>query len=181
MDHLPGFAWMKDRKGRYVYVNKPVTKIPAYKKGWRGKTDYEIWPVHVATEFSFNDQKVIQTGQVLQTVECYTVGAEPHYVLVSKFPIRNPKGTVVSVGGISIDIRERTAAIVQLHKLPLRKRQILQMIAEGSNTKEIADLLGISAKTVETHRSQLMAQLNIHNVPGLVRYAIRTRLISGEG
>ena len=180
MDHLPGFAWMKDRDGRYVYVNKPVTEIPAYKKGWQGKTDYDIWPDHVAAEFSFNDQKVIKTGQLLQTVEHYTVGTQPRYVLVSKFPIRNPRGTVVSVGGISIDIRERTAAIVQLRKLPLRKRQILRLIAEGNNTKEIADVLGISAKTVETHRAQLMAQLKIHNVPGLVRYAIRTRLISGE-
>ncbi len=59
-------------------------------------------------------------------------------------------------------------------KLTARQREILQLIAEGKSTKEIASLLFISAKTVETHRAQLMERLNIHDVPGLVRYAIRT-------
>jgi DNA-binding NarL/FixJ family response regulator len=60
-----------------------------------------------------------------------------------------------------------------LEQLTARQREILQMIAEGKNTKEIASTLDISAKTVEAHRLQLMARLDIHDVPGLVRYAIR--------
>ena len=51
------------------------------------------------------------------------------------------------------------------------------MIAEGYSTKEIARGLNISAKTVETHRSLLMQRLNIHDVAGLVRYAIKTGLV----
>ena len=51
------------------------------------------------------------------------------------------------------------------------------MIAEGNNTKEIAFTLDISVKTVEAHRLQLMARLNIHDVPGLVRYAIRNGVV----
>lgn len=54
------------------------------------------------------------------------------------------------------------------------------MIAEGNNTKQIAGTLGISIKTVEAHRLQLMDRLAIHDVPGLVRYAIRTGLVSPE-
>ena len=50
---------------------------------------------------------------------------------------------------------------------------MLQLIAEGDSTKEIAVRLGISAKTVETHRSKLMQKLDIHDTAGLVRYAIR--------
>lgn len=61
-----------------------------------------------------------------------------------------------------------------------RQREILQLIAEGKNTKEIAELLGISSKTAEAHRLQLMNRLEIHDVAGLVRYAIRTGLISAE-
>ncbi len=61
-----------------------------------------------------------------------------------------------------------------------RQREVLQLIAEGKNTKEIASTLGISVKTVETHRLQLMARLDIHDVPGLVRYAIRAGLVSSE-
>ena len=67
-----------------------------------------------------------------------------------------------------------------LGQLTGRQREILQLIAEGKNTKEIAATLGISVKTVEAHRLQLMARLDIHNVPGLVRYAIRSGLVSAD-
>lgn len=58
-----------------------------------------------------------------------------------------------------------------------RERQVLQLVAEGKTTKEIASLLGISVKTAESHRSNLMEKLNIHDTAGLVRYAIRIGLI----
>ena len=67
-----------------------------------------------------------------------------------------------------------------LEHLTQRQREILQAVAEGKNTKEIAYVLGISIKTVETHRAQLMKRLGIHDVPGLVRYAIRSGLVSPE-
>ena len=61
-----------------------------------------------------------------------------------------------------------------------RQREILQLIAEGQSTKAIAHRLGLSAKTVESHRAQLMERLDIHDVPGLVRYAIRVGLATAE-
>ncbi|MGH8102586.1 MAG: response regulator [Chthoniobacterales bacterium] len=67
-----------------------------------------------------------------------------------------------------------------LEQLTSRQREVLQLIAEGKNTKEIADLLQVSVKTVEAHRLQLMQRLDIHDIPGLVRYAIRSGLISSE-
>jgi DNA-binding NarL/FixJ family response regulator len=67
-----------------------------------------------------------------------------------------------------------------IEQLTARQREILQLIAEGKNTKEIAGTLNVSVKTVEAHRLQLMARLNIYNVPGLVRYAIRSGLVSSE-
>jgi len=59
-----------------------------------------------------------------------------------------------------------------------RQREVLQLIAEGHSTKEIARRLELSVKTVDTHRSQLMKQLDIHEVTGLVRYAMRVGLVS---
>ncbi len=59
-----------------------------------------------------------------------------------------------------------------------RQREVLQLIAEGHSTKEIARRLDLSVKTVDTHRSQLMKQLDIHEVAGLVRYAMRVGLVS---
>lgn len=61
-----------------------------------------------------------------------------------------------------------------------RQREILQLIAEGQSTRAIAERLHVSVKTVETHRAQLMDRLDIHDVPGLVRFAIRTGVISAE-
>lgn len=59
-----------------------------------------------------------------------------------------------------------------------RQREVLQLIAEGHSTKEIARRLDLSVKTVDTHRSQLMKQLDIHEVAGLVRYAMRAGLVT---
>lgn len=67
-----------------------------------------------------------------------------------------------------------------IEQLTARQREVLQLIAEGKNTKEIASTLEVSVKTVEAHRLQLMARLNIHDVPGLVRYAIRSGLVSSD-
>jgi DNA-binding CsgD family transcriptional regulator len=67
-----------------------------------------------------------------------------------------------------------------LEQLTGRQREILQLIAEGQNTKQIAEILKVSPKTVEYHRMKLMAGLNLHDVPGLVRYAVRVGLISPE-
>jgi DNA-binding NarL/FixJ family response regulator len=67
-----------------------------------------------------------------------------------------------------------------LAQLTPRQRETLQLIAEGKNTKEIASDLGISVKTIESHRLQLMDRLNIHDIAGLVRYAIRNGLVSVE-
>ncbi len=67
-----------------------------------------------------------------------------------------------------------------LAKLSMRQREILQLIAEGHTTKDIAQRLNVSVKTVETHRAQLMERLEIHDVPGLVRFAIRVGLIQPD-
>jgi DNA-binding NarL/FixJ family response regulator len=62
-------------------------------------------------------------------------------------------------------------------QLSRREREIVQLLAEGRTNKEVAATLGISVKTVETHRARIMDKLDIHSVTGLVRYAIRNKLI----
>lgn len=67
-----------------------------------------------------------------------------------------------------------------LQELTPRQREVLQMVAEGHSTKDIAQKLNLSAKTVDTHRTELMQRLDIHDIAGLVRYAIRIGLISAD-
>jgi DNA-binding NarL/FixJ family response regulator len=65
--------------------------------------------------------------------------------------------------------------------LTARQREVLRLVAGGKSTKEIAFLLNLSVKTVETHRAQIMERLNIRDVAGLVRYALRTGLVPPDG
>ena len=58
-----------------------------------------------------------------------------------------------------------------------REREIVQLVGEGRSTKELADQLGISPKTAETHRTNIMRKLNLHSVSEVVRYAIRNKLV----
>jgi len=67
-----------------------------------------------------------------------------------------------------------------LDDLTPRQREILQLIAEGNSTKEIAFSLTLSVKTVETHRAAVMDRLGIRDVPGLVLYAVRHKLVSPD-
>jgi DNA-binding NarL/FixJ family response regulator len=73
--------------------------------------------------------------------------------------------------------RPATSTPSGLGVLTDREREVLQLIAEGLSSKEIAAMLGVSLKTIDSHRSNLMEKLDIHKVSGLVRFAIRTGLV----
>jgi DNA-binding NarL/FixJ family response regulator len=86
----------------------------------------------------------------------------------------------VSRGARSPQTARLRDSMAQEVVLSTRQREIVALIAQGSSTKEIARLLNLSPKTVETHRSRLMQQLKMHEVTGLVRYAIRTGIIDSD-
>lgn len=77
-------------------------------------------------------------------------------------------------------VRPASSGPDRLDALSLRQREILQLIARGLSTKQIAVDLDVSIKTVETHRAQLMERLGIRDIAGLVRFAIRSGLISAD-
>jgi ligand-binding sensor domain-containing protein/DNA-binding CsgD family transcriptional regulator len=77
-------------------------------------------------------------------------------------------------------LEERLGNEAELAVLTPRQKEVLQLLAEGLSTRAIAERLGVSVKTVEAHRSNLMERLEIYDVPGLVRLAIRSRLVSLE-
>jgi DNA-binding NarL/FixJ family response regulator len=65
-------------------------------------------------------------------------------------------------------------------KLTPRQREVLQLIAEGQSTKQMAATMGLSAKTIESHRTLLMRQLDIHDIASLVRYALNRGLVASD-
>jgi DNA-binding NarL/FixJ family response regulator len=89
------------------------------------------------------------------------------------------RGGVYLRRGLSRDVVDAYLARKPLATIELspRERQVLQLVAEGKTTKEVASLLGVGVKTAESHRGRIMAKLNIHETAGLVRYAIREGII----
>jgi DNA-binding NarL/FixJ family response regulator len=75
-------------------------------------------------------------------------------------------------------IQRHGGAHPPVEHLPLRQRQVLQMAAEGRSSKQIADTLGISPRTVEFHRYRAMKSLGLHTIAELVQYAIKHRIVS---
>lgn len=89
------------------------------------------------------------------------------------------RGAMYLSPGISRAVIEAYLAKTELPPDPLtpREREVIQLIAEGKTTKEVAAILGVSVKTAESHRTRIMEKLQIHETASLVRYAIRRGLI----
>jgi DNA-binding NarL/FixJ family response regulator len=79
--------------------------------------------------------------------------------------------------GLEASISNALSARRRLHALTDRQIQVLRLVAEGHRTREIAKQLGLSIKTIESHRSEIMKRIRIHDVVSLVRFAIRVGLI----
>jgi DNA-binding NarL/FixJ family response regulator len=90
------------------------------------------------------------------------------------------RGEIYLSPGVSRTVVQAFLAGTSVADEPLsaREREVLQLLAEGKNMKQIGDLLGISNRTAETHRARIMDKLDIHDLPGLVRYAIKRGLIA---
>ncbi|HXF95887.1 MAG TPA: response regulator transcription factor [Gemmatimonadales bacterium] len=109
------------------------------------------------------------------------------YVLKTQ-PIEDLHRAIIEVAGGAIYLSPGVSrAVVDAYlasgkppadRITFRERHVLQLIAEGKTTKEIAALLGVSVKTVEAHRARMMKRLGIHTTAGLVRYAIREGVVS---
>jgi DNA-binding NarL/FixJ family response regulator len=78
-------------------------------------------------------------------------------------------------------VHDAIARRASLQALSPRQLEVLLLVVQGFTTREIADKLGLSLKTAETHRIMMMKRLGIHDVAGLVRYAVKVRLIGSDG
>jgi PAS domain S-box-containing protein len=116
MGHLPGLAWIKDRAGRYVYVNDAAERaFQRPRAELYGQTDADVFPPETGREFSENDRRVLAGETVVELVEHLRhEDGVVHQSLVRKFPIPDDAGRVALVGGIAIDItahRQTEAAL----------------------------------------------------------------------
>jgi len=142
--------------------------------------------------------RVISRGCPTVRTIALTVHTENHYVLAaleagfSGYVLKSQaaaqlvraikevsRGSVYLSPGVSRAVVDASLNKEKLPADPLtgREREVLQVVAEGTPTKQIGKLLGVTAKTAESHRTRIMTKLKIHETAGLVRYAIRQGLI----
>jgi len=92
-------------------------------------------------------------------------------------PFFTPQATEVILGSFNTGGPVKEVPELVSQRLTSREREIVQLLAEGKSSKEVASSLGISVKTAETHRANVMRKLELHSVSELVRYAVRNQII----
>jgi DNA-binding CsgD family transcriptional regulator len=193
---VPYYKWFLT--GRAVNIRKAIARFrqkvsEAASRGFSGTrlTGSPAWMRNNLRARSFREFEQKFDGQLTReqmiaacTFPLRLSGAEDilNVARTHQFAVTVRKGAWKRVEIADIESAKREARLTspKLEQLTFRQREILQLVAKGQNTKEIAGLLGISVKTVEAHRLQLMRRLKIDNIPGLVRFAIRTGLVSAE-
>lgn len=98
------------------------------------------------------------------------------HTIMNNQPYLSPRITDVVVKEYLHNLSKNESTVFSI--LTAREREVLQLIAEGKNTKQIASILNISVKTIETHRQQIMEKVGVHSVAELTKYAIREGLTS---
>lgn len=117
-------------------------------------------------------------------VKSFVLKSEAHHFLVEAIeslarhkPFFTSKVSEILFSNILNRAEGSREATTPGQRLSAREREIVQVIAEGKNNKEVAEALGISVRTAENHRASILRKLNLDSVAGLVRYAVRNKII----
>jgi two-component system, NarL family, response regulator NreC len=133
--------------------------------------------MHTDRRFVLEMLEAGASGYLLKESAFEELAASIHTVMAGQ-PYLSPKVTDVVLKEYLHNVSKGESTVFKV--LSGREREVLQLLAEGKGTKQIASLLNVSVKTVETHRQQIMEKLNIHSIAELTKYAIREGLTSLE-
>lgn len=181
LERMPAIAWIKDSALRYVWVSKGYERMLGKAlEQLRGRRNSEIWPEALALRHRHADESVLRRdGPVQMVSRIPRADGSIARLLVVKFPLADETGAA-GIAGIGFEIaadepmaRSRDDL---LERLSDRELQVLRMIVDGFTSAEVAAALSLSPKSVDTYRSRLMTKLQVHDLPTLVKFAIRNGL-----
>lgn len=180
-DGREGIALVKKQKPDVVLMDIAMPGLNGLQATARLTKDYPTVKVIVLSMYS-NEEYVLQALRAGASGYLLKESATAELRLALDTVARGETYLSPSISKTVIDdyLGRVEASKNPLDKLTPRQREILQLIVEGNSTRKIAEILHVSAKTVETHRAQLQERLGIFDVPGLVRFAIRVGMISPD-
>lgn len=171
MQHLPGTATMRDTEGRYLFANETWEKVFGHQRlEWQDKTLEEVWPLEQANSFAALDQKVLEGGQPLESIETLEQGGQTNFWLINRFPILNQENQAVMVGAVGIDITARRHAEEALRFSEQKLRSLAaQLLSAQENERkrlaaELHDQLGHALLTLKLRLESLEEQLQPQQV-----------------
>jgi two-component system cell cycle sensor histidine kinase/response regulator CckA len=127
LDLAPAVIYLKDKQGRYAFINRRFEVLSGYSKAQvLGRTDFDLFPEAVARNSAENDRKVLESGIPLEIEEFGPVDGRMHTFLSAKFPIYNAGGDIIELCGISTDITTRKTAEQSLIESEERFRVALE-------------------------------------------------------
>jgi two-component system, NarL family, response regulator NreC len=192
-----GLRALLEREG-FAVVGEAADGKEAVKLARQHRPDVAVLDLSMPLLSGLEAARTIQSEQLTRGVLLLTVHREDHYVLealragVRGYVLKSQApediaGAIRQVAGggvyLSPGLSEVLLDAYVNRREPVddplspRERQVLQLVAEGKPTKEVAVVLDISVKTADSHRSRLMKKLDIHETAGLVRYAIRRGVV----
>lgn len=177
MNNSPTVAWLKDERGRHVYINEPFERrFNLARETVRDKTDVDLWSQDIARELRANDQLVLSSGKPLETVETVpTPDGQARVWLVHKFPYQDASGNRF-VGGVAADITERKQAEDALQKSEERYRSAIAALEEGVVLQDADGVIRACNAAVER-----ILGLSAEQIMGLTAYDPRWRAIHEDG
>jgi len=134
-----------------------------------------ILSMHRGAEFVLHALRAGAAGYIVKDAATAELGAAIHAVARGESYLSPAISKTVIASSLG-----RNEPPGPQEELTVRQREVLRLVVEGRTMKEIAGILGLSVKTVEAHRAQMTERLGIYDVPGLVRYAMRTGLARPE-
>lgn len=183
LERMPAIAWIKDSSLRYTWVSKSYERMLGKSlEQLKGRRNSEIWPEALALKHRHADETVLRRDgpvQMVSRVPC--ADGSLARLLVVKFPLADESGAA-GIAGIGFEIAADDPVARSredfLERLSDRELQVLRLIVDGFTSAAVAEQLSLSPKSVDTYRSRLMAKLQIGDLPGLVKFAIRHGLTS---